>query len=541
MEYGVTVMANPVPAQPEAVNLRDADQWRTLFGSGRESSSGLKVNHKNVIGYPPFWRGVNLLSNGVSCLPVDVFRRRGDDRDVDRNHPAQQLCKLEASPIQSAERFRKTLTSHALIFGNGFAWIEREGRGNVGDPVALWTLDPQNVIVRYMDGELWYCTVIEGEPAKFPGRDVIHIPNLTHNGVCGYSCLDIFADALGVGMAAQRFGGRFFSNGANMSGVLMFPQAFSEEKLRNTMAAWKEMNEGLQTAHRVAPLQDGVKFQPVSVSPEQGQFLETRSFEIRGVVASILGVPPHLLGDDSRTSHNSLEQENKSYLNHSLNPWLKEWEIEMSRKLLRAQERRRGTRFIEFNRDAAVQMDFKERAEGIRTQIETGILSVNEGRKLQNLPAIGPDGDKRYHPANWLEVGAEMEQEPQEPEPAPEPEEGEEQNVLRAMIESSVSSGLQSEQRRVLDMAKKDDFVSRVEAYYSNTWTKNTISAITSVAVMDAKLAYAAESQRQLKSVAASSTSDTLQANVTEVVATWNDRGQQLTETIYKAVTCENE
>ena len=539
--YGVTVMANPAAvSQPQAVTMRDANQWNTLFHTGRESSSGMKVTHKSVIGYPPFWRGVNLLANGVACLPLDVFRRRaGGDREVDSRHPAQRICKMEASPIVSAERLRKTMTGQALTFGNSFAWIERALAGNLGDPVALWLLDPENMIVRYVDDDLWYCTTIDGQQAKFPSRDIVHIPNLTHNGICGYSSLDIFADALGVGMAAQQFGGKFFANGANMSGVLMFPHAFNEEKLRNAMGDWKEMNEGLQNAHKIALLQDGVKFQPVSVAPEQGQFLETRSFDIRGVVANILGVPPHLLGDDSRVSYSSLEAENKSYLNHSLNPWLKEFEAEFSRKLLRTNERERGSRFIEFNREAAVQMDFQARAEGIRTQIETGVLSVNEARKLQNLPGIGEDGDKRYHPANWMEVGQQqMEPEPQ-PAPEPQPEEGQEQNVLRAMIESSVTAGMNSERRRVLDMSKKADFLNKADKFYV-TWTENTVSALKGEDVVAAKQAHAEESRRQLEQVVNSSTADTLQANVADVVATWEDRGKQLTEIIYKAVTCDS-
>jgi len=157
MEYGCTIAVAALPqeqSQPLALSLRDADQWHTTFGSGRESTAGVKVNHKSVMGYPAFWRGVNLLANGVAGLPVDVFKRTGEDREIDHKHPAQKLIKRKASPVQRARKFRKTMQAHALIFGNGFAYIERSGPMNTGNPVAMWILDPQSMIVRYMDGEL---------------------------------------------------------------------------------------------------------------------------------------------------------------------------------------------------------------------------------------------------------------------------------------------------------------------------------------------------------------------------------------------------
>lgn len=537
MEYGVSelvVNASPV-SQPQAISLRDGDRWQTTFGSSRTTSSSAVVDHRTTIGYPPFWRGVNLLANGVAGLPLDVFRRVKDDRQLAPRHPAYGLLKRQANPVIRARKLRKTLTAHALLFGNGFAWIERDERMN---PVALWPLDPQRVVVRYMDTELWYCTTIEGQQAKFPGRDVLHISGLSHNGIVGYSAIDLMADALGVGLAAQQFGARFFGQGANMSGILMVPGHFSDEKIQNTLNAWGQMHEGLSKSHKVALLQDGVKFQPFSVAPDQAQFLQTRNYEVRAVVANILGVPPHLLGDDSRTSHNSLESENQSFLNHSLNPWLNEWEGECEGKLLREQERATGSHFIEFNREAAVQMEFKEKIEGMYRQMEMGISSPNEQRRRLNMPGIGPDGDKRFRPANWLELGAAAtDAVPSAADPPQEEiQEGAAMNVLRAMVESSVTDAIAIEKRRVVDAAgKESNFLEWLDGFYE-TWCGKSVGGMSSAAAANAKREHAAESRRQLLDVAGASTSSTLVENVQSTVATWDGRAETLVLTLMEAV-----
>lgn len=537
MEYGVSeIVVNGLPArQPDAISLRDAERWHTTFGNTRVTSSSAVVDHKSTIGYPPFWRGVNLLANGVAGLPLDVFKRQGDDRTVATRHAALPLLKRQANPVIRARKLRKTLTAHALLFGNGFAWIERDERMN---PIALWPLDPQRVVVRYVDNELWYCTTVNGEQAKFPGRNILHISGLSHNGVVGYSAVDLMAEALGVGLAAQQFGARFFAQGANMSGILMVPGHFSDEKVANTLNAWSQMHEGLTKAHKVALLQDGVKFQPYSVAPEQAQFLQTRNYEVRAVVANILGVPPHLLGDDSRTSHNSLESENQSFLNHSLNPWLNEWEGECEAKLLRESERVSGSHFIEFNREAAVQMEFKEKIEGMYRQMEMGIASPNEQRRRLNMPGIGADGDKRFRPANWMELGATQTVTVPSAANAPQEEsqEGAAMDVLRAMVESSVTDAIAIEKRRVVDAAGKEkNFLGWLDGFYE-TWCGKSVGGMSSIAAVDAKRKHAAESRRQLLDVAGASTSSTLVENVQSTVATWDGRAETLVMTLMEAV-----
>jgi HK97 family phage portal protein len=432
------------------------------------------------------------------------------------------------------------MQGHALIFGNGFAWIERAGPMNTGKPVAMWIMDPQQMLVRYVDGELWYCTVIGGEQKKFPGRDVLHIAGLSHDGIVGYSALDTFHEALGLGIAAQQFGSRFFGQGGNMGGLLMCPGHYSEEQIRNTVSAWGQMNEGMKNSHKVALLQDGTKFIPTTVDPNAGQFNETRDFEVRAVVANILGVPPHLLGDATRTSHNSLESENQSFLDHSLRPWLDTWEDELERKLLSEREQERGTHFIEFNAEAAVKMEFEKKVNGIAKQVEIGMLTVNESRKLLNMPDVGEDGDKRYHPANWLEVGEEPEAMPEQSPAEPDEDDAEETDAtadtLRAVLHSNVSEAVNFEKRKVITAAKTTvNFPKWLDKFYSG-WCQTTVPVIDSDPATLLKQQYAAESKRQLLNAIETSMPATMAANVKDVTDTWDERAVTLTTDLMETV-----
>ena len=529
--YGVSefVVNATTVTQPQAITLRDAERWHTMFGGHHQTTSGAQVTHTSTLGHAPFWRGVNLLSNAVANLPVNVYRRDGDDREVDDRHPAQKLLKHDANPVMDACTFTETIVAHAILIGNGIAYIERNARQ---EPIELWPLDPQSTVIRYMDGELWYATTISGDQRKFPGRDIFHVAGLRHNGVTGYSAVTLLAESIGLGLAAQEFGARFFGSGANMSGLLMVPGHFQEDKIRNTMAAWKEMNQGLENAHKVALLQDGVKFQPMTVAPDAAQFLQTREFEIK-TVANILGLPPHLLGDTSNASYNSLEQENQSFLNHSLSPWLRRFEREAQRKLLSGIQRERGTHFVEFNREASIQMLFKEKVDGFYRQVEMGAMSINEVRKKMNQPNIGEDGDKRYHPANWMEVGKEMTQQPASDTPPPD---NQQSATLRALITSNVTDAIRIEQQRVVVAAKKEDnFCEWLDGFY-NTWCEKSVSGLKSTDATLAKLTHAAESKRQLLDVAGSSTTSTLVNNVTELVATWDQRAETLISGLVESV-----
>lgn len=548
VEYGCTMIVNGSPVISNS-SIEDRG-WRSFYGDTYRSSSGVNVSEWTALGYAPLWRAVNLIASDVAGMPCDIFKRQRDGgKKYAADHPAARLLRDMAAPWWRADEMRKTLTAHALIHGNGYGPISRDMNG---DPVAIGLMDPTNMMIRVLDsGEKWYVTYVNGEPVKIPARDMIHIKGLGRDGLCGYRVIDLMRNALGVGMAAQEFGGRLFSQGANMSGLLMVPGHFSEERIRNTMSAWDTMQTGLNKAHKVALLQDGVKFQQLSIAPEQAQFLQTREFEVRQTVSNITGVPPHMLGDSTRTSHSSLESESQSYLSRCLNPWLKEWEQELRCKLLTDKQREKDSHVIEFNRESVVEMSFESKITGIYRQIESGTLNRNEARAILNLPSLGEDGDEYYHPANWVVAGEEDDmaesQQGMSGQPAQPPEEDLEEDdtetetettaLLRAMITSNVTDAIKIERDRVVQRAgmKAGQFVESVSEFYT-TWTANTVAGLTSSEARLCVISHAEESKRLLMDVHGVSTTASLKANVLDVVQSWDNRAAGLIENLMKTV-----
>jgi HK97 family phage portal protein len=544
--FGITVIANPSPVSARS----DEHLWRSISMGGDfpqiRATSGSRVTAKTAMGYPPLWRAINLISSSVAGLPFDVFRRQRDGgKRVDMRHPAQALLDRAASPYINAYTFRRTMTSLALLHGNAYASIDRvEGR-----PVSLSIWNPANTLVRVMDGEIWYVTYFNQEAVRVSSRDMLHIRGLGPDGIVGYPILELMADALGVGMAAMEFGARFFGQGSNMSGLLMIPGHFTEEKIRNTMQAWNSMQSGLSQSHKVALIQDGVKFQQLQISPDQAQFLQTREHEIRATVSNITGVPPHMLGDSTRTSHNSLESEGQSYLDYTLQPWLKTWEHECEDKLLTEQQRATDSHLIEFNREALIQMSFESKINGLYRQLESGIINHNEARALLNMPTLGEDGEARYRPANWMEIGspeeemAEGEEEDDTPDNSPDEEDDSEgdsdtMTALRQLISAGVAKACEIEAAKAVQIAgrRTGDFLAGMADFYT-TWAENTLPGLAAVNVRTAIQSHATASYAALEAVARHATPDTLKGQVEAAVATWATRRDDLLQTILKKVS----
>lgn len=535
MEYGVTqILVNAVPSGRNEDHL-----WNPMpMTGGGKSSAGVQITQRSVLGYPPLWRAINLISSSVAGLPCDVFRRAKDGgKKVAMRHPLQYLLEKKANNWIHAYTFRRAMTAVAALHGNSFAAIDRVN----GQPVGFIMWDSQNTIVKSDNGRLWYCTYVSGKPVRVPAEDMLHIRGLGGDGVMGWPMMDLMRDALGVGMAAQQFGGRFFSQGSNMSGLLMVPGSFNEEKIRNTMQAWNSMQQGLSQSHKVALLQDGVKFQQLTIPPDSAQFLQTREHEIRATVSNITGVPPHMLGDSTRTSHNSLESEGQSYLDYTLQPWLQTWEAELEDKCLSDKEKEKDSHIVEFNREALVQMTFNDKIGGIYRQIESGVMTTNEGRARLNMPSIGPDGDKFWHPANWVEVGKEPAQAAPGAKPMKEmPEEkdsGKTEDLLRAMVTSSVTEAVKIERTRVVQRAgmQAEKFPAAVDEFYA-TWTDNTAPGLTDSEARLCVISHAEQSKKLLMDVHSVSTVGSLKANVQDVVASWDARAETLIENLMKAV-----
>lgn len=377
------------------------EQALELLSSGYRSTSGVNITHKTVLGYPAFWRGINLIARGVAKVPVFPYRYlQPKGKELDRNHPSYRVLRIRPNSEMGPFIFKQTLQAHTLAHGNGFAAIVRR---NSGDVEELLILDPQYTCAKRDDktNKLYYKTMIGNQEYEINPEDILHIRGLGYDGLTGYSVVDILRESLGLGMAMQRYGSVFFRNNARPSIALQLKGRMKdEEAIRRLRASWNTVHGGIEDSHKPAILEDGTELKTFSFNNEDAQFLQSREFELIQV-ANILQLPPHKLGHSVNTSYKSLEQENQGMLDDCYEPWFVTWEEEIEEKLLRENERELGTHTIEFKRQALMRADAAARSAYYDKMLTLGVYNTNEVRDLEDVnPREDGKGDKYYIPSN---------------------------------------------------------------------------------------------------------------------------------------------
>lgn len=363
------------------------------------SSAGKNVNERSAMQMTAVYSCVRILAEAVAGLPLHLYRYKedgGKERAIDVN--LYHLLHDEPNKEMSSFIFRETLMTHLLLWGNAYAQIIRNGKGEV---VALYPLMPNKMQVdRDENGELYYIYTRSSEEAKtmegatvyLTPRDVLHIPGLGFDGLVGYSPIAMAKNAIGLAIATEEYGAKFFANGAAPSGVLEHPGTIKDpSRLREN---WNSTFGGSANSGKVAVLEEGMKYTPISISPEQAQFLETRKFQI-DEIARIFRVPPHMVGDLEKSSFSNIEQQSLEFVKYTLDPWVIRWEQSLSRSLLNEDEKRKY--FFKFNLEGLLRGDYESRMRGYATARQNGWMSANDIRELENLDKIpAEDGGDLY-------------------------------------------------------------------------------------------------------------------------------------------------
>ena len=355
-----------------------------LFGG---TSSGKAVNERTAMQASAVHACVRVLSEAVAELPVHLYQYREDGGKVRvPAHPLYTLLHDAPNPEMTSFVFRETLMSHLLLYGNAFAQILRDGRGRV---LAMYPLLPNKMEVsRAKNGELVYTYRRDIEESRINAasgtvtlrrEDVLHIPGLGFDGILGYSPIAIAKNSVGMALAVEEYGAAFFANGANPGGVLEHPGILKENK--KVKDSWNSIYQGSGNAHRVAVLEEGMKFHPIGIPPEQAQFLETRKFQLNEI-ARIFRVPPHMIGDLDRATFSNIEHLSLDFVKFTLGPWVARWEASLQQALLLPGEKR--STFIKFNLDGLLRGSYKERMDGYAVGIQNGFFSVNDVRGLED-------------------------------------------------------------------------------------------------------------------------------------------------------------
>lgn len=363
------------------------------------SSAGKNVNERSAMQMTAVYSCVRILAEAVAGLPLHLYRYKedgGKERAIDNN--LYHLLHDEPNKEMSSFIFRETLMTHLLLWGNAYAQIIRNGKGEV---VALYPLMPNKMQVdRDENGELYYiytrssdeAKTMEGVTVYLTPRDVLHIPGLGFDGLVGYSPIAMAKNAIGLAIATEEYGAKFFANGAAPSGVLEHPGTIKDpSRLREN---WNSTFGGSANSGKVAVLEEGMKYTPISISPEQAQFLETRKFQI-DEIARIFRVPPHMVGDLEKSSFSNIEQQSLEFVKYTLDPWVIRWEQSLSRALLNEDEKRKY--FFKFNLEGLLRGDYESRMSGYAVARQNGWMSANDIRELENMDKIpAEDGGDLY-------------------------------------------------------------------------------------------------------------------------------------------------
>ena len=341
------------------------------------------------------WCAIRLLAESVSSLPVSVYSKQANgDKLEDSKSPIYNLVKFKPNYYQNKITFFEFIMLSICTEGNSYVQIVRN---NSGTPVQLICLSPSDVTVVINDNELFY--QVDGG-SVLDSSDVLHFKTITDDGVTGLSPIDQCAKALNWGVSLEEFGSTFFSNGAKPSSILQTDRALSDTALQRLKTSFNNNYGKLKNSNSTIVLEEGLTFKPISISPEQAQFLSSRQFSIEEV-ARIFNVPPHMLKDLSKSSFNNIEMQSQEFVTYTLMPYITRIEQEMNLKLFRTNEL--GKTFIEFNVNGLLRGDVKSRTEAYKTAITNGYMSINEVRQKENMNSI-EGGYKHFMQMNMTTI-----------------------------------------------------------------------------------------------------------------------------------------
>lgn len=383
-------------ARDKPTNSYEGSDFSYLFG---RTTSGKNVNEMTALQTTAVYACVRILAEAIASLPIHVYRHTDEGKEQDVNHQLYYLLHDEPNPDMTSFVFRETLMSHLLIWGNAYAQIIRDGRGQV---LALYPLLPDRVTVKRDDrGELYYVYQrSEEDNPNFKDKgniilkksEVLHVPGLGFDGLIGYSPIAMAKNAVGMTLATEEYGASFFANGANPGGVLEHPGILKDpSKVRES---WNQVYQGTNNSHKVAVLEEGMSYKTIGIPPNEAQFLETRKFQINEI-ARLYRIPPHMVGDLEKSSFSNIEQQSLEFVKYTLDPWVVRFEQAFQKALLLPDEKK--TYFIKFNLEGLLRGDYQSRMNGYAIGRQNGWLSTNDIRRLEDMnPLSKEEGGDLY-------------------------------------------------------------------------------------------------------------------------------------------------
>jgi len=369
-------------------------------GTGKNTKSGASVNEYTAMNLAIVWCCIKILSEDSASLPLHLYRRLpngGKERAID--HPMYKIMHDQPNPEMTSFSFRETYNSHLISWGNGYA--EKEFAGRVNRLKYLWPITPNRVTKKRdeFSRKIFYeITLPDGTKKPMPQRQILHTPGLGFNGLIGYSPLTMAKETIGLNISLEEFGERYFSNGTNIGGILEHPGTCGKMEQDNIRASIDPEVTGLSNAHRYMILEQGMKFNKLTIPPNDSQFLESRQFQAVEIGTKIYRLPPHMYGEMRASTNNNIEHQGIEYVTGALRPWLVRLEQSYNMNLLDPEEQ--GEYFFEHLVDGLLRGDLKSRYDAYMIGRTGTWLSADDVCEMENRNPL-PDGQgKKYENPN---------------------------------------------------------------------------------------------------------------------------------------------
>lgn len=394
-------------------SLNDPAAYEYLTG-GRSSEAGIVVTPDKALGIAAVWQAATMISGDASLCTPNVHIR-GDDAEIDEKHPAEWLIAYEWNEETPQDEGWERLVLHALVWGNGYAYIERSGGSRTGKPTALYNLLPDRTAPhRLENGQLVYITQVDGKPEFFYPEEVFHLKGPSVCNDEGMNLVNMAREAFGLALAAQNFSSKFFANGAQSAGILEIPSGWTETAAKNLEEGFTKRTSGSNNWFKTVILRDGAKFHATTIDAQKSQTGELRDAQVREA-ARFFKMPPSMLGVQDSVSYNSQEQARLAYKQQCLAHWLKRLRGQAEMKLLTRDERRSKARYIDHNVTKLIETDAKSMAEILQIERNAEVINANEWRRKINLPKRKDPGGEKYENPNTKSAESQKAVDPAKP------------------------------------------------------------------------------------------------------------------------------
>ncbi|GCD10584.1 phage portal protein [Clostridium tagluense] len=367
------------------------------FGQANLTNSGEVITKEGSLTISAVYACVSVRANTIASMPLQTFKT-GKNGSTRQENEISYLLETRPNPFMAPFRLKHSLSTHIDLYGNGYIYMEISN-GKVNN---LWLLNPQitTTVIDAITGKVTYQTTINGKPKTFLENEIIHLTDLSLDGIIGKSKIDLLREQLGNMQGSSKLLGKYLKQGTTTSGVITYPTVLDEEVKDTIREAWQTSNSGSDNFGKVAILDMGLDYKEMNTLKfADQQFLENSKFTVEEI-ARVFSTPLHMIGELSKSSFNNIQQQSLDFVMKTIQPILTLWEQEFTYKLFA-----KGKKiFVEFNMSSALRSDDNARSTFYERMMNNGVYTINDVLKYENKNTIGDIGDIRYRSLNFVSI-----------------------------------------------------------------------------------------------------------------------------------------